>query len=59
MVLRKIKWNCVDWIDQTRDRDQWSALVNTTINLRVLQNLGNLLAECLLASRRTLLHGVS
>jgi hypothetical protein len=25
----------MDWIDLTRDRDQWRALVNTVMNLRV------------------------
>jgi hypothetical protein len=25
----------MDWIDQTQDRDQWRALVNTVMNLRV------------------------
>jgi hypothetical protein len=25
----------MDWIDLTRDRDQWRVLVNTVMNLRV------------------------
>jgi hypothetical protein len=25
----------VDWIDMAQDRDQWRALVNTVLNLRV------------------------
>jgi hypothetical protein len=25
----------MDWIDLAQDRDQWSALVNTVMNLRV------------------------
>jgi hypothetical protein len=25
----------MDWIDQAQDRDQWRALVNTVMNLRV------------------------
>jgi hypothetical protein len=35
MVLREIGWNCMDWIDLAEDRDQWIALVNTVMNLRV------------------------
>jgi hypothetical protein len=30
--LREIGW---DWVDLARDRDQWRALVNTVMNLRV------------------------
>jgi hypothetical protein len=33
--LREIGWDGVDWIDLAQDRDQWSALVNTVLNLRV------------------------
>jgi hypothetical protein len=33
--LREIKWDGVDWIDLAQDRDQWRALVNTVMNLRV------------------------
>jgi hypothetical protein len=33
--LREIGWNGVDWIDRAQDRDQWRALVNTVLNLRV------------------------
>jgi hypothetical protein len=29
------RWDGVDWIDIARDRDQWRALVNTVLNLRV------------------------
>jgi hypothetical protein len=35
MDLREIGWNVVDWIDMAQDRDQWRALVNTILNLRV------------------------
>jgi hypothetical protein len=35
MDLREIGWNCMDWIDMAQDRDQWRALVNTVMNLRV------------------------
>jgi hypothetical protein len=29
--LRAIEWDGTDWINQTQDRDQWRALVNTAI----------------------------
>jgi hypothetical protein len=32
---REIGWDGVDWIDLAQDRDQWRALVNTVMNLRV------------------------
>jgi hypothetical protein len=35
MDLSEIGWDGVDWIDKTHDRDQWRALVNTVLNLRV------------------------
>jgi hypothetical protein len=36
MDLREIGWGSVDWIQLALDRDQWRALVNTVMNLRVL-----------------------
>jgi hypothetical protein len=33
--LRDVAWGGMDWIDMTEDRDQWRALVNTVMNLRV------------------------
>jgi hypothetical protein len=33
--LREIGWDRMDWIDLAQDRDQWKALVNTVMNLRV------------------------
>jgi hypothetical protein len=35
MDLREIGWDVVDWFDTAQDRDQWRALVNTVLNLRV------------------------
>jgi hypothetical protein len=35
MDLKKIGWECVDWIHLTQDRDQRRDLVNTVMNLRV------------------------
>jgi hypothetical protein len=34
-ILRKIGWGDMDWIDLAQDRDQWTALLNTVMNLRV------------------------
>jgi hypothetical protein len=31
----EIGWDGVDWIDMAHDRDQWRALVNTVLNLRL------------------------
>jgi hypothetical protein len=33
--LREIRWDGVDWVDLAQDRDEWRALVNTVMNLRV------------------------
>jgi hypothetical protein len=33
--LREIGWGGMDWINLAQDRDQWRALVNTVMNLRV------------------------
>jgi hypothetical protein len=35
MDLREIGWGGMDWILLAQDRDQWRALVNTVMNLRV------------------------
>jgi hypothetical protein len=35
MHLRKIGWDGMDWIELAQDRNQWRALVNTVMNLRV------------------------
>jgi hypothetical protein len=35
MDLRETGWDGVDWIELAHDRDQWKALVNTVIKLRV------------------------
>jgi hypothetical protein len=33
--LREIGWDDMDWVDLAQDMDQWRALVNTVMNLRV------------------------
>jgi hypothetical protein len=33
--LEEIGWDGMDWIDLAQNRDQWRALVNAVINLRV------------------------
>jgi hypothetical protein len=35
MDLREIGWDDIDWIDLAQNRDQWRALMNTVMNLRV------------------------
>jgi hypothetical protein len=35
MDLREIGWDGVDWMDMVEDRNQWRALVNMILNLRV------------------------
>jgi hypothetical protein len=35
MDLREIGWDGMDWIYLAQDKDQWRALVNTVMNLRV------------------------
>jgi hypothetical protein len=35
MDLREIRWDGVDLMDMAQDRDQWRALVNTVLNLRI------------------------
>jgi hypothetical protein len=33
--LGEIRWDGMDWIVLAEDRDQWRALVNTIMNLRI------------------------
>jgi hypothetical protein len=33
--FREIGWHSMDWINLAQDRDQWRALVNKVMNLRV------------------------
>jgi hypothetical protein len=36
MNLMKIGWEGVDWIHLAQDREQWRAVANAVMNLRVL-----------------------
>jgi hypothetical protein len=58
--LKETEWDCMDCIDLAQDRDQWRALVNTVMNLRVPQNFWRLLTSCTTGgiSRRAQLHEV-
>jgi hypothetical protein len=35
MELKEIGWCGMDWMDLAQDRDQWRAIVNTVMNLRI------------------------
>jgi hypothetical protein len=35
MDLREIELGGMDWVDVAQDRNQWTALVNTVMNIRV------------------------
>jgi hypothetical protein len=42
--LREIEWGGMDWTDLVQYMNQWRALVNTVINLRVPQNIRKFLS---------------
>jgi hypothetical protein len=50
MDLRDREWDGMDWIDLTQDRDQWRALVNAVMSLRVPYNFGKFLSGCVTGS---------
>jgi hypothetical protein len=35
MKLTEIGWSGMNWIDLAQDRDQWIALVNTVMDLKI------------------------
>jgi hypothetical protein len=55
MDLREIGWDGMDWIDLAQE---WRALVNTVMNLRVPQIAGKFLSGCTVGGfiRRAQLH---
>jgi hypothetical protein len=61
MDIREIGRGGLVWIRMAQDRDQWRALVNTVMNLRVPQIFGNFLSRCKTGgfSRRAQLYEVS
>jgi hypothetical protein len=50
MDLREIGWDGMDWINVAQDRDQWRALVNTVMNIRVPSNAGKFSRSCTIGS---------
>jgi hypothetical protein len=48
--LGEIGWDGMHWIDLAQDRNQWRALVNTVMNLRVQLNAGKFLRGCTIGS---------
>jgi hypothetical protein len=43
--LKEIGWESVEWIHLAQDRDQWRAVVNTVMKLRVPYKAGNFKTE--------------
>jgi hypothetical protein len=43
--LTEIGWGGMDWTDLAKGRDQWRALVNTVMNLRVPETAAQLAAS--------------
>jgi hypothetical protein len=41
MDVREIEWDGMDWVDLAEDRDRWRNLVNTIMNSRFREVLGN------------------
>jgi hypothetical protein len=45
MDFREVGWVGMDWMDLAQDRDQWRAVVNMVMNLRVPYNAGKFLSS--------------
>jgi hypothetical protein len=58
MNLGEIGWDGIDWVDLAQDSDQWRALMNTVMNLRVPLNAGKFSSSYIIGSfsRRAQLH---
>jgi hypothetical protein len=48
--FKRIGWDDTDWINLAKEKDQWRALVNTVMNLRVPKNAGKFLSSCTIGS---------
>jgi hypothetical protein len=63
MSLAETRWEGEHWIRQAKNRDQWTAVVNTAMNIRlgILDRRENLLTRRVMISFTTssLFHGVS
>jgi len=59
--LREIRWEGVDWMNLSQDRDKWWDLMNTVMNLWVPWKAVNFLTRWVAVNfcSKTLLHGVS
>jgi len=45
MELRKVGWESVDWIPLAQDKEEWQAVVNTVMNLRIPRKMENFLSR--------------
>jgi hypothetical protein len=59
--LGEIGWDGMDWIGLTRNMDDWTALVNTVMNLLVPKIIWKFFSSCIIGnfSGRAQLHEVS
>jgi hypothetical protein len=58
MDIRETGWDGMDLINLAQDRDQWRAVMNAVMNLRIPYNAGKFLSGCIIGdfSRRAQLH---